>query len=70
MAVIVVLVAAIIGLAVFQWLQSRRRVINPPIPSNSRDSCDIADDSMKEILTSGRGSGLPRMVEHVHVNND
>ena len=62
--VVVVLVAAIvIGLAVFQRLRSKRRDIKPPIPIDSRDSSDITDDSMLETMTSGSGSGIPRMVE-------
>ena len=61
---IVVLVTAIVaGLVVFKWLRSKRRMLKLPIPSDSRDSSDITDDSMAETMTSGSGSGVPRMVE-------
>ena len=65
--VVVVLVAAVIaGLAVFQWLRSKRRMLKLPLPNDSWDSSnmhDITDDSMAETMTSGSGSGMPRMVD-------
>ena len=62
--VIVVLITAVIaGLVVFQWLRSKRRTLKLPIPIDSRDSSDITDDSIAETMTSGSGSGVPRMVE-------
>ena len=62
--VVVVLVAAVIGgLAVFQWLRSKRRILKMPLPIDSQGSSDITDDSMAETMTSGSGSGMPRMVD-------
>ena len=62
--VVVVLVAAIVaGLAVFQWLRSRSRILKLPLPIDSQGSSDITDDSMAETMTSGSGSGMPRMVD-------
>ena len=61
---VVVLVAAVIaGLAVFQWLRSKRRILKMPLPIDSQGSSDITDDSMAETMTSGSGSGMPRMVD-------
>ena len=34
-----------------------------PIPIDSQGSSDITDDSMAETMTSGSGSGMPRMVD-------
>lgn len=63
MVIVVLVTAIIVGLAIFQWLRSRKRVIKSPIPGDSHDSSDITDDSVMDTMTSGSGSGVPRMVE-------
>lgn len=61
--VVVLLTAVVAGLVVFRWLRIKRRTLKSPIPIDSRDSSDITDDSIAETMTSGSGSGVPRMVE-------
>ena len=61
--IVVLLTAVVAGLVVFRWLQLKRRTLKSPIPIDSHNSSDITDDSIAETMTSGSGSGVPRMVE-------
>ena len=61
--VVVLIVAVIAGLAVFLWLRSKRRIVKLPLPIDSWDNSDMMDDSIGETMTSGSGSGMPRMVD-------